>query len=133
MMKTNLTMRGFTLIEVIVAVAVIAFGLAATIKTVSTVTRNTAHLNERIIATWVAQNAMALYELDIEKDAAKETSGTEELAGVEWYWSKSLINTEDPDIQRVEIEVRRDEDKDSQVYASLVSLLPTYFEKGNKR
>ena len=125
--------NGFTLIEVVVAVAVIGFGLAATIKTVSTVTKNTAHLNERIIATWVAQNAMALYELDIENNAAKETNGKEELAGVEWYWSKKLVDTEDPDIQRVEIEVRRDEERDSQVYATLVSLLPTYFERGSRR
>jgi len=132
MMNTKNSSSGFTLIEVIVAVAVIAFGLAATIKTVSTVTRNTAYLNERIVATWVAQNAMALYELDIEKDAAKETSGTEELAGVEWHWKKVLVDTEDPDIQRVEIEVRRDSEKDSQVYATLVSLLPTYFEKNTR-
>ena len=125
--------RGFTLIEVIVAVAVIAFGLAATIKTVSTVTRNTSHLNERIIATWVAQNAMTLYELDIEGDAAKETTGEEELAGVEWHWKKVLVDTEDPGIKRVEIEVRRDDKDDSQVYATLVSLLPAYFERGNRR
>ncbi len=123
--------RGFTLIEVIVAVAVIAFGLAATIKTVSTVTRNTAYLNEKIIATWVAQNAMAIYELDIESDASEETSGSEEIAGIEWYWTKVLVDTEDPDIQRVEIEVRKYEDDDSQVYATLVSLLPTYFETNN--
>lgn len=127
-MLRNSSHKGFTLIEVIVAVAVIAFGLAATIKTVSTVTRNTAYLNEKVIATWVAQNAMALYELDIESDANEETSGSEEVAGIEWYWTKVLIDTEDPDIQRVEIEVRRDEDDDGQVYASLVSLYPTYFE-----
>ena len=125
--------KGFTLIEVVVAVAVIAFGLSATIKTVSTVTRNTAYLNERIVATWVAQNAMAMYELNIENDASKETSGKQEIAGVEWYWTKSLVKTEDPGLQRVEIEVRRDEKKDSQIYASLVSLLPSYFEKGNRR
>lgn len=132
-MKTKSFNNGFTLIEVIVAVAVIAFGLAATIKTVSTVTRNTFHLNEQIVATWAAQNAMALYELNIENDAAKETSGVEELAGVEWYWKKELVDTQDPDIKRVEIEVRRDEGKDSQVYATLVSLLPAYFEKDNRR
>ena len=130
-MNIKHTKNGFTLIEVIVAVAVIAFGLAATIKTVSTVTRNTSYLNEKIIATWVAQNAMALYELDIESNASKETSGSEEIAGIEWYWTKTLIDTEDPDIQRVEIDVRRDENEDSQVYASLVSLLPTYFNRGN--
>ena len=75
---------------------------------------------------------MALYELDIKGDAAKETSGSEEVAGIEWHWRKVLVNTEDPDIQRVEIEVRRDDKKDSQIYASLVSLLPTYFEKGKR-
>lgn len=121
--------NGFTLIEVVVAVAVISIGLAATIKTVSTVTKNTAHLNERIVATWVAQNAMAAYELDLEDDATKETSGSEEMAGVEWYWEKIIEDTEDPDIKRVEIEVRRDSKSSSQVYASLVTLLPTYFEK----
>ena len=132
-MSIQSTKRGFTLIEVVVAVAVIAFGLAATIKTVSTVTRNTSHLNERIIATWVAQNAMALYELDIEGDAAKETAGKEQLAGVEWHWKKVLVDTEDPDSKRFEIEVRRDDENDSQVYATLVSLLPAYFERGNRR
>ncbi len=132
-MKIKSHINGFTLIEVVVAVAVIAFGLSATIKTVSTVARNTAYLNERIVATWVAQNAMAMYELNIENDASKETSGKEEIAGVEWYWTKSLVGTEDPGLQRVEIEVRRDEKKDSQIYASLVSLLPSYFERGNRR
>lgn len=130
-MMRNKSNFGFTLIEVIVAVAVIAFGLSATIKTVSTVTRNTAYLNEKIIATWVAQNAMALYELDIESNATKETSGSQEIAGIEWYWTKTLVDTEDPDIQRVEIDVRRDEDDNGQVYASLVSLLPAYFESDN--
>lgn len=118
---------GFTLIEVVVAVAVIAVGLMGTIKTVGTVTKNTALLNERVIATWVAQNAMASYELNLENDADKETTGSEEVAGIEWYWTKKLVNTQDPGIQRVEIDVRRDDDPDSQVYASLVSLFPAYF------
>ncbi len=120
-------LKGFTLIEVVVAVAVIAVGLMGTIKTIGTVTKNTAYLNERVIATWVAQNAMARYELNLEDDADKETTGTEEVAGIEWHWSKKLVTTQDPGIQRVEIDVRRDDKPDSQVYASLVSLFPAYF------
>ena len=72
---------------------------------------------------------MAAYELDLEDDASKESSGSEEMAGVEWYWEKVIEDTEDPDIKRVEIEVRRDSKSSSQVYASLVTLLPTYFDK----
>jgi general secretion pathway protein I len=127
MMKLKLNSKGFTLIEVVVAVAVIAVGLMGTIKTVGTVTKNTAYLNERVIASWVAQNAMASYELNLEGDAEKETTGSEEVAGIEWYWTKTLVNTQDPGIQRVEIDVRRNSAPDSQVYASLVSLFPAYF------
>ncbi len=127
MNNVNANTKGFTLIEVVVAVAVIAIGLMGTIKTVGTVTKNTSYLNERVIATWVAQNAMASYELNLENDAEKETSGSEEIAGIEWYWTKTLVNTQDPGIQRVEIDVRRDDKPDSQVYASLVSLFPAYF------
>ena len=98
---------GFTLIEVVVALAVITIGLAAVIKATGIVTKNTAQLNERTIAMWVAQNAMTEFELDLENDADKETKGTEEMAGVEWHWSKTIENTQDPDIKRVEIQVRR--------------------------
>lgn len=123
---------GFSLIEVVVAVAVIAIGLAATIKTVSSVGRNTALLNERIVATWVAQNAMARFELGDEQNPEKESSGSEEMAGIEWFWDKEVFQTEDPDILRVEISVRKDDDESSQVYASLVTLLPTYFTATNE-
>ena len=123
---------GFSLIEVVVAVAVIAIGLAATIKTVSSVGRNTALLNERIVATWVAQNAMARFELGGDKNPEKEGSGSEEMAGIEWFWDKEVFQTEDPDILRVEISVRKDDDESSQVYASLVTLLPTYSTATNE-
>lgn len=128
-MKTTQKRFGFTLIEVVVALAVITIGLSAVIKTTGIVTKNTAQLNERTIAMWVAQNAMAEFELDLEGEADKEIKGTEEMAGVEWHWSKTIKDTQDPDIKRVEIQVRRESKSSAQVYASLVSLLPTYFDK----
>ena len=117
---------GFTLIEVVVAVFVIAIGLGAVIKTVGTVTKNTALLSERTVAMWVAQNALAEFELELEEDIFEETEGSQEMAGIEWFWTKTIEDTEDPDIQRVEFNVRRDEDEDSQVFATLVTLLSTY-------
>lgn len=128
-MKTSQKRFGFTLIEVVVALAVITIGLSAVIKATGIVTKNTAQLNERTIAMWVAQNAMAEFELDLEGEANKETKGTEEMAGVEWHWSKTIDDTQDPDIKRVEIQVRRESKTSAQTYATLVSLLPTYFDK----
>ena len=118
--------HGFTLIEVVVAVFVIAIGLGAVIKTIGTVTRNTALLSERTVAMWVAQNALAEFELDLENNAAEETQGTEEMIGIEWHWTKTIVNTKDPGVRRVEFQVRQDNDDDSQVYATLVTLLPIY-------
>lgn len=117
---------GFTLIEVVVAVFVIAIGLGAVIKTVGTVTKNTALLSERTVAMWVAQNALAEFELELEENIFEETEGTQEMAGVEWFWTKIIQDTQDPDIQRVEFQVRRDKDDSSQVFATLVTLLSTY-------
>lgn len=131
-MKTRQKRFGFTLIEVVVALAVITIGLSAVIKATGIVTKNTAQLNERTIAMWVAQNAMAEFELDLEGEADKETKGTEEMAGVEWHWSKTIEDTQDPDIKRVEIQVRRESKTSAQVYATLVSLLPTYFDKARR-
>ena len=131
-MKTRQKRFGFTLIEVVVALAVITIGLSAVIKATGIVTKNTAQLNERTIAMWVAQNAMAEFELDLEGDADKETKGTEEMAGVEWHWNKTIEDTQDPDIKRVEIQVRRESKSSAQVYATLVSLLPTYFDKARR-
>ena len=132
MMMQRKYISGFTLVEVVVAVAVIAIGLAATIKTVSSVGKNTALLNERIVATWVAQNAMANFELNNDENSGKENSGSEEMAGIEWYWEKTVQKTEDPDILRIEINVRKDNSSKSQVFATLVTLLPTYFTTTNE-
>lgn len=114
---------GFTLLEVMVALAIIALGMAAVIKTVASTTVNSAYLRDKTFAYWVAQNQMAELELTAAKPKIGFTDGNEKLAGVTWYWTRKIDGTEDPDTKRVEISVRMDKDKDAQSYAALTSLL----------
>ena len=114
---------GFTLLEVMVALAIIALGMAAVIKTVASTTVNSAYLRDKTFAYWVAQNQMAELELTAAKPKIGFTDGNEKLAGVIWYWTRKIDGTEDPDTKRVEISVRMDKDKDAQNYAALTSLL----------
>lgn len=114
---------GFTLLEVLVALAIIALGMAAVIKTVASVTVNSAYLRDKTFAYWVAQNQMAEIELSPVKPKMGFTDGDESLAGITWYWTTSVDKTEDPDTNRVEVTVRMDKDKKAQNYATLVYLL----------
>lgn len=114
---------GFTLLEVMVALAIIALGMAAVIKTVASTTVNSAYLRDKTFAYWVAQNQLAELELTAAKPKIGFTDGNEKLAGVTWYWTRKIDGTEDPDTKRVEISVRMDKDKDAQNYAALTSLL----------
>lgn len=120
--------KGFTLIEVVIAVAVISIGLIALMKTTGTITRNTAYLNDKTVAMWVAQNAMAEFELGDEGLSKKTAKGSEEMAGITWYWTRTIEETQDPDMRRVEIAVRKDERQTDSNLVTLATLMPTYFE-----
>ncbi len=51
--------RGFTLLEVLVALAVLAIAMAALIKTGGENTRSAAYLRDKTLAQWVAMNVIA--------------------------------------------------------------------------
>lgn len=122
-MNSSNIQKGFTLLEVMVALAVIALGMAAVIKTVTTTTSNTIHLRDKTFAYWVAQNQIAEIELTTGNPKTGFTDGEEELAGMTWHWTRKIEGTEDPDTSRVEVYVRKDKDKSAQNYATLVTLM----------
>ena len=123
MLKLFKHQSGFTLLEVMVALTIIALGMAAVIKTVASTTVNSAYLRDKTFAYWVAQNQMTELELTAAKPKTGFTDGNEKLAGITWYWTRKIDGTEDPDTQRVEISVRMEKDRNAQSYAALTSLL----------
>jgi general secretion pathway protein I len=50
---------GFTLIEILVAVAILAVALAATTRAASIATDGAMETRERLLATWAAENRLA--------------------------------------------------------------------------
>ncbi len=114
---------GFTLLEVLVALVIIAIGMAAVIKATATTTFNSAYLRDKTFASWVAQNQLAEIELSDIKPKFGIRDGDETLAGIKWYWSIKVDKTEIPGINRVEITVRLDKDRSAQNYATLISLI----------
>ncbi|MGD8567475.1 MAG: type II secretion system minor pseudopilin GspI [Gammaproteobacteria bacterium] len=108
----NKSAGGFTLIEVMVALGIIAVAMAAVMMTVSANVRNATGLKERTFAHWVAMNKMAELHIlnDSEWPAVKKTTGSALMAEHEWYWEQQVEETDDERVRRVYIRVRVNED-----------------------
>ena len=115
--------RGFTLLEVMVALAVLAIALAALIKGVSENSANAAHLRNKSFAHWVGMNVVAEQRLSGDWHA-KEKRGEEEMGNHTWYWHYTVTETFDEDVRRLDVEVYIDEDRDGSPLVRLVAFLP---------
>jgi general secretion pathway protein I len=114
--------RGFTLIEVLVALAVLAIALAAVMRAMAQAVDNTVSLREHAVALWVAQNRLTEHQMRQDWPAADTINGETEMGGEKWYWREQVSTTPEPKMRRVEITVRRSPDsKDAR--AKLVGYL----------
>ena len=97
---------GFTLIEVIVALAVLAFAMGAVISGMGRYADNAASLRERTVALWVAHNRLTEIDLEPAWPPTGKSDGDVEMAGIEWRWFVTVSETPDPDVRRVDIRVQ---------------------------
>lgn len=98
--------RGFTLIEVLIATAVLAFAMGAVISGMARYADNAASLRERTIALWVAHNRLTEIDLEPVWPAVGKSDGDAEMAGIDWRWFVTVSESPDPDVRRVEIRVQ---------------------------
>ena len=102
--------RGFTLIETLVALAVVAIGLAALWKGLGQGQAVSQALPERIQARWVAQNLLVTHQVMGEWPDTRTYTGIEIMGGRQWYWQEQISNTGVSNMRRVTIQVGPDED-----------------------
>lgn len=114
--------RGFTLIEVLVAVAVLAIALGSILAGMARYADNAAYLNERTIGVFVAHNRLAEIELQPTFPAVGKSDGETEMAGSKWHWDAEVLGTQDPNLRRVNLRVQAPDRKgDIATLSSFVS------------
>lgn len=106
----KLNQKGFTLIEVLVALTIAAIALAAVSRTVIQAIDTTIALRDRQLALWVAQNQLAKIRITREWPKADTTEGSATQMGREWTWKQKVITTPEPNFRRIEIEVFKKND-----------------------
>ncbi|AXQ31714.1 type II secretion system protein GspI [Solimonas sp. K1W22B-7] len=99
-------MRGFTLIEMLVAVAVVAIAMGAIITGLARYADNAARLREKTVALWVAHNRLTELELQRAWPDIGKSDGEVMMAGVKWKWFVEIKATPDPHLRRADIRVQ---------------------------
>lgn len=117
---------GFTLVEVMVALAVVAVALPALLVTLYQHVDATGYLRDKSMAQMVAANKFE--ELRILSRAGRsllqgQDSGVATMAGRQWYWWLDSQPTEADNFYRVEIEVGAEEEQGEAPLFTLVAFL----------
>ena len=97
--------RGFTLLEVLVALSVMVLALSALWKILGQSTAVVDALPDRILAMWCAQNRIVLRQASLQWPEPQVYKGREELAGKIWYWEEEIGITSEPRLRRITVKV----------------------------
>ena len=104
---------GFTLIEVMIALVIIAISLTGMAVTMGGMLDNATAVRERTYASWIAQNKVVEMRLANVLPEVGTTSGEIEYANTFWEWRAVVSDTGLENLFRVDVEVSRPDSDDS--------------------
>jgi len=98
--------RGFTLIEVLVALAIVTVGMAAVLGTLTSSTNTVVYMRDKTLATWVALNQIATVRLSGQVPSSGKSDGDVDFAGRKWHWHQEVNGTQLTGMARIDVSVR---------------------------
>ena len=111
--NTTQRCQGFTLLEVLVALTIISLSLGALISTSGSHASSAGYLKQKTIAHWVAMNEITQLQVEKAWPGKGDTKGSTQMAGAEWYWTRTIKETVDENALQVEFRIYLDEDRES--------------------
>jgi general secretion pathway protein I len=102
--------RGFTLIEVLIALIILGVALLAAARAANIATEGAEESKLRTLATWVAQNRIALLTATRSFPATGTTSGSSAMGGIDFAWQQTASDTPNAAFRKIEVRVLRPND-----------------------
>jgi len=102
---------GFTLLEILVALAILSIVAVTSLRNNTTMITNTSYLRDKTLAHWVAMNKAAELRLARQWVGKGGEKGVAVMGGRRWNWQVRGQDTPDPDIQLIDIKVGDAADK----------------------
>ena len=114
---------GFTLIEVLVALFIVALGIGALLSTLTSAATTVDHLRDKSFAEWIALNQITQARLATSSTGTGTSSGEVEYAGNKWYWRQQIVDQGIAGILRIDVEVSRNAAPESSALATAVGFM----------
>jgi general secretion pathway protein I len=97
--------RGFTLVEVMVALMIVAIGLTALMTAVSGAARTSGYLRDKTLAQWIALNRLSEVRLTVNKLGENSDKGELDFANRTWHYDTRYFDTTITGMKRVVVRV----------------------------
>ena len=94
---------GFTLVEVLVALAIVSIALMAALRAAGQGTSAAGELRLRLFASWVAENRLAEHRARGDWLALGITRGAQSQGGYEYAWREEVIATPNTAFRRIDV------------------------------
>ena len=96
---------GFTLIEVLVALAIVSIALMSALRAAGQGTNTVGELRSRLLAGWVAENLLAEHRARRDWLPLGMQRGTDRQGGLDFAWREEVVATPNPAFRRVDVRV----------------------------
>ncbi|HEX7416435.1 MAG TPA: type II secretion system minor pseudopilin GspI [Steroidobacteraceae bacterium] len=96
---------GFTLVEVLVALAIVVVGITALLSALTSAADTTAYLRDKTQAEWIGLNQLAATRLALARPTPGKTRASVDYAGRKWVWSQQIVPLSFPGALRIDVQV----------------------------
>jgi len=119
---------GFTLIEIIVALVIVAVAILAIGGSMNQNTQITSELEERLLASWVASNKLSevRYKSNIDRIRTGTKTDVVKMGGHRWKARVKINETDSENVFLVKIQVENDKSRDNKPAASLTTVIAKF-------
>lgn len=105
-MKRSLKTRGFTLLEVLIALAIVAMSAGALLGTITSSASNVIYLKDKTLAEWVAMNRLTEIRIARQFPSPGKRTGSAEMGGQRWQWEEEVSELPIEGMLRIDVRAR---------------------------
>ncbi len=110
---------GFTLLEVLAALVIVAIGMLGVIEAVSQTARNASYVREKTIAHWIAMNQLTRVRIAAQAPKIDKSSDEVDMGGRRWRWTMEVQQTPVESVRRIDISVRPEDAEEGSSLATV--------------